>query len=266
MADPFDGLLGWKSIRSANLNFYRCPECGQVQESIGYESDRLASCYGCGYQTTPEGFSDARVRRQIVLCGACDKAVEIIGRNHSMGGPFYVCHACGNVVAFEYGKRVVSPRDVLRLEWSPQLRKRANDIGPWRWTVCKSKREHLVVQVLVSLAQADDESFLFPTGREDKAIVCFDNSSYIGYLLWSDCHSERKESREPVLRQVFVRSDWRRKGVAMDLIRTWADRFAFPLAPAFVVESPNEKTIGVLMKLGYLSSDRSDRCYRWTGK
>ena len=50
---------------------------------------------------------------------------------------------------------------------------RAEDVGAWRWAVCKSRREHLVVQVLAGLAQNDEESLLIPQDPSFKAMVCF---------------------------------------------------------------------------------------------
>jgi GNAT superfamily N-acetyltransferase len=131
---------------------------------------------------------------------------------------------------------------------------RSETLGGWRWTVCRTKKEHLVARVLFLLAQEEEEGFIYGSEREHRTMVVFNDQQYFGYLFWSD-NRGRSGKREPVLRQLFVRKEFRRQGVGTTMLQAWAELFAFPLASLFGVESPNAHTRRMLVRLGYAHTD-----------
>jgi GNAT superfamily N-acetyltransferase len=127
---------------------------------------------------------------------------------------------------------------------------RSEALGIFRWAVCLSKKDHLVARVLFLLAQEEEESFIYGSEGEHRTLVVLNDQQYLGYLFWSE-NRGRLGKREPVLRQLFVRKEFRRQGIGTAMVQTWADRFAFPRASLFGVESPNTHSQSILVRLGY---------------
>ena len=118
-----------------------------------------------------------------------------------------------------------------------------------------SKKDHPVARVLFWLASEEDRAFIYGRESEHHTMLALNDEGYLGYLFWSDNRSRSSGKREPVLRQLFVRKEFRRQGVGTMMVEMWADRIAFPLAPKFGVESPNADTQGMLVRLGYAHID-----------
>ncbi len=75
-------------------------------------------------------------------------------------------------------------------------------------------------------------------------MFCTNSVGYVGYLTWTG-------GSEAVLRQIFVVQEQRGKGYAKAALLFWVMRYAETLGMPFGVESPNEKTIGLLIGLGF---------------
>jgi GNAT superfamily N-acetyltransferase len=104
----------------------------------------------------------------------------------------------------------------------------------------------------------EDKSFVFGDLGKYRAGLCFDKNAYHGCLIWSP-------GGVPVMQRMFVSPDWRGQGLGTHLVRYWAERFAFPRTKRFGVQSPNAKTVGILIKLGYVRRvgdlDHMARCF-----
>jgi hypothetical protein len=142
-----DLILGWSAVTKRTLDFYQCPQCRHTQESISYGSDELATCYGCDQRIPFRNFGTAKVKRSVAICATCGESVSLTPMNHSWSGPYYVCAPCNNIVAVYCGNHVVSAEQVLHLGWSAGMISRSETLGGWRWTVCRTKKEHLVARV-----------------------------------------------------------------------------------------------------------------------
>lgn len=98
-------------------------------------------------------------------------------------------------------------------------------------------------------------------------MVVFNDQKFVAYLLWSDDRGGQAGKREPVLRQLFVRKEFRREGIGTAMVRTWADQFAFPIDVdgLFGVEDPNNDAQRILVKLGYAHIEGQtlvgEKCY-----
>jgi hypothetical protein len=111
---------------------------------------------------------------------------------------------------------------------------------------------------MLFLMTRDDEEggdFVYGLDRDHHTMLTFDEKDYLGYLMWTDNPNVATGKREPVLRQLFVRTEYRSRGVATGMVQTWADRFAFPLASSFGVEAPNAHTQRMLVRLGFANRD-----------
>ncbi|HTR36222.1 MAG TPA: GNAT family N-acetyltransferase [Bryobacteraceae bacterium] len=123
-------------------------------------------------------------------------------------------------------------------------------------------------RVLFLLAEEEEQGFIYGSERERRTMLVGDGTSFFGYLFWSENRAP-SGAREPILRQLFVRKEFRERGVGTAMVQTWADRLASPLAERFGVESPNDHTLRMLVRLGYARRDGDSvvgtKCYFVTG-
>jgi GNAT superfamily N-acetyltransferase len=173
----------------------------------------------------------------------------LTGRNRC-GAFCFLCSVCRNVVAVDYRNSFISAADVLRPEWNPALLAHSDPVDDWRFALCCRRREFLVVRLLHLLALDDEPGFIYGRDEDHNAAVGFDSDGYFGYLLWTDGDTQ------PTLRQLFVTRERRRRGLGRRLLQHWAERIGLRASERFVVESPNEKSIGILIQLGY--AERTD--------
>ncbi len=96
------------------------------------------------------------------------------------------------------------------------------------------------------MAQQEEAPFRSVSEKDHRAALVFrsEQAAYIGFLVWT-------EGGPLALRQIFVRPEDRRKGYASDALRFWVEHYAEPLGRRFGVESPNDRTLRLLVKLGY---------------
>ncbi|TAL39941.1 MAG: N-acetyltransferase, partial [Alphaproteobacteria bacterium] len=250
-------LSGWRAIERVEEDFYRCPRCQHLQETIGYGEDRLATCYGCKREVPIEDFGTGKVNRSVAICAECGERHYLLSLNQSSSGQHYVCE-CSNIVAVHYGRRLVRPDTILRLDWSPPLIARGEGLGVFRWAGCSTKKDNLVARMLWRQAKEEEGSFIYGDDAKRRTMVFFNDSGFLGYLFWSEVR-DGTGKKEPVLRQLFVKKEFRRQGIGAAAVKLWAERFAFPLASQFGVEAPSQDTIRILVKLGYLHRDDKNK-------
>ncbi|MFQ6071332.1 MAG: GNAT family N-acetyltransferase [Methanosarcinales archaeon] len=96
------------------------------------------------------------------------------------------------------------------------------------------------------MAKKEDTGFLYIREKEQKAGLVFDikKQKHIGFIGWT-------EGENAILRQIFIVKDERLKGYGTKLLKFWVENFAIKINNKFGVESPNEKSQKLLVKLGY---------------
>jgi hypothetical protein len=96
------------------------------------------------------------------------------------------------------------------------------------------------------MAKKEDTGFLYIRENEQKAGLVFDDKKekYVGFISWT-------ENKNPILRQIFIIKDERRKGYATKVLTFWVDNFSDKISDKFGVESPNEKSQNLLVRLRY---------------
>lgn len=114
-------------------------------------------------------------------------------------------------------------------------------IGPlWR-TIYKLCREANREELLF---------FLTPYSKYFTGYILYKNERPIGYIVWN--HFFNDESK-PVMRQIYILPEERRKGYGSYLFET--SRAMFTQSQNLVIESPNSASAGMLIKLGVLMVD-----------
>jgi len=164
-------------------------------------------------------------------------------------------------VAVHYGNQRVQPKTALSLGWNRGIWLRATKVSDdLRFVRCRSRKDLLAVTLLQVLAKQEQSGFLFGEQSEHEAGLLLrgsDNRRCVGYLIWT-------EEDAAIVRQIFVRLEERRQGLAAAALQFWVERFG-GLSQRFGVESPNEKTLGLLVKLGYAKWQNGgvigDKCF-----
>lgn len=117
-----------------------------------------------------------------------------------------------------------------------------------------NEKEHLRLASQLNLI-ARNENDSFRSFRFDvnnpKMYVISEKGTPAGYVYWNDFKEHRNEGR--CLRQLFIRDKFRRKGLGSLLVEKTVEIES--KIKKFVVESPNDKTLGILLKLGYVKEE-----------
>jgi len=66
---------------------------------------------------------------------------------------------------------------------------RSTALGKWRWTICRTKHDHLVARVLFSLVD-EGEGFMYGSENGHRTMLSFNGKTYMGYILWSNNRNE----------------------------------------------------------------------------
>ncbi|MBI4015558.1 MAG: GNAT family N-acetyltransferase [Candidatus Aenigmarchaeota archaeon] len=112
------------------------------------------------------------------------------------------------------------------------------------------RRAFRVAEELNLCAKEDENSFLrldlerFSRG-EDRLYFLQEQKIPVGYILWNNMEI----SNLPTVRQLFVQSDYRKRGLGTLLMRETVKKEAGE--GIFVAESPNRKSINIMLRLGY---------------
>lgn len=239
-------LLGALSIERGRVPFLVCPHCAARSESLLQDAKGLLVCNRCQSHAAVDAFVVLQLDRRIAVCAGCRSRIPLTPDYAAALG--FLCPRCRNYVALHYGRGAVQPRLVLDVRWNPDLRPRARRvIGGLRFVLCRSKRDETVLNALQVRAKAEEPSFRF--GRLDQheaalLLVGSGKGRYAGYIVWTvDAHA--------VLRQIFIFPRERRRGLARAAMMYWAVNHAEPVASRFGIESPNKKSMNLLVRLGY---------------
>ena len=87
-------LTGWSDKRTAKLDFYRCPGCGQAQETICWGPNKKAQCYSCNRRFSKDEFTFVKVKRAVVTCRDCAAEVPLTSANFGIAGLGFIVSVC----------------------------------------------------------------------------------------------------------------------------------------------------------------------------
>ena len=112
----------------------------------------------------------------------------------------------------------------------------------------KDRKAFRVAEELNLYAKEEEDSFLSLnldrfSGGEDRLYLLQEQQIPAGYILWNN------ESDFPAARQLFVQPDYRRRGLGTLLMQETVKKEAGE--GTFVAESPNGKSINIMLRLGY---------------
>jgi Acetyltransferase (GNAT) family len=239
-------LAGWSTRKIATRQYYQCPSCKEVHDSLGWGQDRLAECFKCKQRSPVDSFGSVTKKRTLAKCAHCSAEVWFVPMNYGFLG--YVCPNCQNHVAIRYGHTRLQPARALNVGWNSSVLKRGMPLDPsLLFVLCKSKKDYLVLNLLQVIVKAEDSRFILSPPNEHYAALLLDRETmkYLGFMCWT-------EKENAVIRQIFVLKAERRKGYAQKMVAFWIDRYAKPLNEKFGIELPNEKALELHIKMGHV--------------
>jgi predicted acetyltransferase len=241
-------LEGWKLKKMGDVGFLQCPYCGYCFEGIGVNKDGTVECYKCKERFPVDELKRVTLKRPVVICKICGAEVSLTQENLDMlGGYSYMCPRCMNHVAIKFKNYVIQPQTVMNLKWNRTIKNRATQIeNDLSFATCEDKKDILILKIMQLMAKKEDTGFLYIRENEQKAGLVFDDKKekYVGFISWT-------ENKNPILRQIFIIKDERRKGYATKVLTFWVDNFSDKISDKFGIESPNEKSQNLLVRLRY---------------
>lgn len=116
----------------------------------------------------------------------------------------------------------------------------------------KTQKHKAVLRYLNIIAQKEDSTFLSIPKPGVRAFI-LSKVKPVGYISFTK--KKREYEGVPVIRQLFVKQEARRRGHATELVKYLLERQCYKSnsqGNSFLIESPNRKTLRLLEKLGFL--------------
>lgn len=187
-------------------------------------------------------YRDMKDNADVVEC-VCGNTVSLTWENELFNERF-TCVICGNLVACRFDNKVWDSAKFLDINNNPEIKARGKPLGYENFHISplKTKKEKYIAKLLTWTVE-DDDSFLTPSDEMEVEII-WNDKEIIGFIIWT-----RLETA--ILNAIFIKKEYRRKGIGSRFLKFWVENISDKISDEFLVESPNEKTQNMLVKLGY---------------
>ncbi|WP_209625492.1 GNAT family N-acetyltransferase [Methanobacterium petrolearium] len=247
---------GYQEKTMEDIPFLKCPNCNNVGHSLTGRGDGIWECDICKHQDIREKFPIIRIMKAVLTCSKCQTKIH---DTPSYGSRFFSCYECRNVVAVKYNKKFYQPTEIINTRFqSPESLK---GLGRGINLVeCRNLRTTLPLYLLEFLSHEEENGFLSFKSKYQNAILLYVHNECIGYLIWS--FKKREHDGCPILRQVFIKKEHRKKGWGSLLIQTWYNIYVTSNGGKFGVENPNNITFKILINLEHITKDKNNLEYK----
>jgi len=239
-----------RSVRTFTMevHFLKCPKCNAKYESIG-PTKGVWRCYKCGYDFGEPPFPGMWVLEKVrgVRCDSCRTKVSLTPMNFLIGfkTPIAACPHCQKILAVFYRGKWRHPESFM------EYRGREGIIP------AKTARDRITAFFLNEEAMREVMSFRMAVGYLNIKIM-WHGGRAVGYYTYS--HRFGKIEK-PCMQQIYVRPEYRRRGFATAMVRDFLESFE---GREVLIESPNEKVLRLLEKLGLVRTEGDE--YVSTGR
>lgn len=258
-ADDKFRLDGYEKIKITDIKEYPCPVCNINMNWWTTNETGISHCPRCSASFKDDEIKPIMVKRKMIRCNVCglENYASAVRKED-----FMTC-LCKNVMAIKYNKDLVWPKTILTKQWNEDRLKNNMDDGDIhflqiqnlfpRFLFCQTEKDFIVLRLLQTLAKQDDSSFnYYNKDSRNKVMIIYYTSfyyPYIGYIIWTP----GKDNEKPILRQCLVLEEHRKKGYGTAILKYWHEYIL--KQSDFVVESANEITGHILVKLNYATSN-----------
>lgn len=166
----------------------------------------------------------------------------------------YRCQNCMRLFGFQYQGQRVSLDRVFDTEW---LFTDSNpddivEIGLDDAFLVYSNgfpidKPERVIEAMTSLGGDTSSSFARYIPENHKGLLFIQDEEAVGYVTWEELDGIQ------VLRQLYVREPYRRRGIAESLIHAWCSEYC--ISGVYYIDEPNEKSRSLFSKIGHLHGD-----------
>ena len=207
------------NIREIVFPYYSCPACKKLLEGLYGGEPRDDGCWfeceRCKVKSPEKSFKIVRVKVKGYLCIRCCKYVPDYALNRSSGNIH--CSNCTLDIAFQHPRFGKIPERVLK-KITPAIKRRIHWLDSATGIlVTTTLWDRLVLQSLNEWALREQESTktgpFFVRIRNSNGLLLVKSECYVGYLSW-----DSKNSEIPIVRQLFVLPELRRKGLGLALV------------------------------------------------
>jgi len=184
-----------------------------------------------------------------------DRVRPVEGLSGIESDRFFMCADCSQIHGLEYRRSPVPKSKAFDPDWILESRipeevidiKGESDYLLYTSGDTIGKLEH-TIGLMNAIGGGISSTFSAYVPSEQDAIVYVCGEEVSGYLTW-----KRMTNGKLALQQLFVRRDYRKRGIASHMIRKWESQYCDQ--DTFYVEEPNEKSITLLEKLGYFEPE-----------
>jgi len=234
--------------------YFQCPNCGHLNSSLsGKEIDNEVKylCFHCQKHYQEKKWKEVKKKVWAYKCETCGEYVPNLDINWNVLGSIgkeLLCPTClhrkNGLVAID-GHHISKIRAV-----KSDMLKRSQQITDDIYILyVKTKWDRLALRYLNYMAVKEEQSFKVMPRRTVKNYLLLSRHKFIGYLAWSE------EGRLPIMRQLFVVQEERRKDYATRLIQYFVEKQCpEPNKEGiyFCIESPNYASSRLFAKLGFI--------------
>lgn len=250
-------------VRRIWINVIKCPGCGEEYESLVTGSDEPWKCYRCGFifgessKPIPKQFW-MKKRVEALKCDGCGKPIPCTPKNMiALPIPAVACPECR-----EPSKAGLWAQHLIGLRYRGKWRKPGffmKKRGADGLLPARSVRDRVAAFLLANTVRLNEYSAIRPSHVFEKEVyvkllwVKGELAGFYTYTIdgwWM----------MPCMHMIAVRSEYRRKGYGMLMIKDFLS--SFPGDVGF--ESPNNIVCEILVKLGEV--EKTDNEYHTKGR
>jgi len=228
-----------------------CPYCNYRNRDLWIDENGK-HCFRCGNVIEDPNWKKMEFKG--IICDKCGQIVLVVPDNmlpHPHLEVLYCLNCKDNdmfhIIAIKYRRKWRHPNEFLFYKGREGLVK------------VSSLRDRITLFVLWHLAKKEASEFLsIDTVIDNKlfhAKILWKQGETIGYYAYTT-----EENSLPILQQIFVRKEYRRRGYATQMVQNFLDTFKGPVG----IESPNEHSLKLLEKMGLVK--RTKKAYKPTGR
>jgi len=248
-------LEGYQEENMEDIPFFKCPNCNNIGHSLTGRGEGIWECDNCKHQDIIEKFPTIRIMKPVLTCSKCHAKIP---DTPSYGSRFFSCYKCRNVVAVKYNKKFYQPTEIIDIRFqSPESLKRVGK--EINLVECHNLRTTLPLYLLEFFSHNEKNGFLSFKSNYQNAILLYICDECIGYLIWTFKKSEHDGC--PILRQIFIKKEHRKKGWGSVLIQKW-HKIYITNGSKFGVENPNHITFKILKNQEHIIKDNNNLEYK----
>ncbi|WP_338906390.1 GNAT family N-acetyltransferase [Salinibaculum marinum] len=207
------------------------------------------------YSQSGKGDKFEELRQDCNCSGIDDPSIERVpGMSEIEESAEFRCHNCMSLYGIEYQGRRIDLDEVFSAEWlfTNSTPDDIVEIGAEDSFLVYSNgrpidKTERVIGAMTSYGGDTSSSFARYIPENHQGLLYIRDDDAAGYVTWEELDGIQ------VLRQLYVRDHYRRRGIAEELIQTWCQEYCKD--DVYYIDEPNDKSRSLFSKLGHINGD-----------